>query len=324
MRIHESLMSIAGGFDAFLFDAYGVIWSGREFYPGSRELMKALRRAGKAVYVLSNTARIASDTIASYEKKGLAKGEHYDGLITSGEAARKLLLDGRLEFSGNKNPAKFHVFGISDIKLFADTKYKAVEDAKSADFFYISAPQLTDAEKDAMPQYAQYLYESKASKEGGPRLWDSTNEEAFAPKLEAYRKLGLPAFNANPDMRAAESDRRENASRFVVRQGTIAEMYRKMGGEVVETGKPHKAIYDFALDTLAADGAATDKSRILMIGDTVRTDILGANNAGIKSALTVETGVTAEAIARGALLDDIIAEGKGAPDYLIKAVAQAI
>ncbi|RKX74949.1 MAG: hypothetical protein DRP87_15725 [Spirochaetes bacterium] len=50
-------------------------------------------------------------------------------------------------------------------------------------------------------------------------------------------------------------------------------------------GKPNKYIFDIALSTLPE----IDKHRILMVGDKISTDILGAKNADIRSAL-VKTG----------------------------------
>ncbi|KJV53838.1 HAD hydrolase, IA, variant 1 family protein [Orientia tsutsugamushi str. Gilliam] len=57
-----------------------------------------------------------------------------------------------------------------------------------------------------------------------------------------------------------------------------------MGGKVVYSGKPHSEIFQAVLNTLALN---VKKKKILMIGDTLETDILGANNIGIDSALVL-------------------------------------
>ncbi len=49
-------------------------------------------------------------------------------------------------------------------------------------------------------------------------------------------------------------------------------------------GKPNKYVFEIALSTMNIQ-----KSKVLMVGDKIATDILGAKNAGIKSAL-VKTG----------------------------------
>ena len=43
----------------------------------------------------------------------------------------------------------------------------------------------------------------------------------------------------------------------------------------------------------------TDKAKICMIGDTVRTDIKGAVNSGVVPVLCVQTGVTALELSKG-------------------------
>ncbi len=50
-------------------------------------------------------------------------------------------------------------------------------------------------------------------------------------------------------------------------------------------GKPNRCIFDITLDTMGN----IEKSKILMVGDRLETDILGAKKAGLKAAL-VKTG----------------------------------
>jgi ribonucleotide monophosphatase NagD (HAD superfamily) len=69
-------------------------------------------------------------------------------------------------------------------------------------------------------------------------------------------------------------------------------------------GKPHRSVYDSCFDLLGI----ADRSRILAIGDSLRTDIAGANGAGIDSLL-IAGGLHATEFAPGGVLDlDAIAE----------------
>ena len=86
---------------------------------------------------------------------------------------------------------------------------------------------------------------------------------------------------ANPDYRAFEKPKDGGEPQPVVRQGTIAEMYRRMDGRVVEFGKPHANIYQYAFRKLGI----SPSGRVAMIGDTFRTDMAGALNAGISAVL---------------------------------------
>lgn len=63
-----------------------------------------------------------------------------------------------------------------------------------------------------------------------------------------------------------------------------------------------------------------DKNRILMIGDTLETDILGATNAGIDSAL-VMTGNTGRLLNSGVPLKQIILNSGVTPTWAITSCA---
>jgi ribonucleotide monophosphatase NagD (HAD superfamily) len=67
-----------------------------------------------------------------------------------------------------------------------------------------------------------------------------------------------------------------------------------MGGEVLYAGKPYRPIYDMALDKAqAASGSRAALSRVLAIGDSVRTDLKGARAVGV-DFLFVTSGIHAE------------------------------
>jgi HAD superfamily hydrolase (TIGR01459 family) len=101
------------------------------------------------------------------------------------------------------------------------------------------------------------------------------------------RKLTLVC--ANPDIVVERGDR------LIYCAGAIAELYRELGGEVIFYGKPHRPIYDRAM-AIARDlrGVDTPKARVLAIGDSVRTDLAGAQAYGI-DLLFVTRGIHAEA-----------------------------
>lgn len=101
------------------------------------------------------------------------------------------------------------------------------------------------------------------------------------------RKLTLVC--ANPDIVVERGDR------LVTCAGAIAELYRELGGEVIFYGKPHRPIYERAVALAAARrGMAPSLSRVLAIGDSVRTDLIGAQSFGI-DCLFVTRGIHADA-----------------------------
>jgi ribonucleotide monophosphatase NagD (HAD superfamily) len=66
-----------------------------------------------------------------------------------------------------------------------------------------------------------------------------------------------------------------------------------MGGESLYFGKPHPPVYDLARRRLAEHGAPVPDSRILAVGDGIRTDIQGAQGEDIDS-LFVTGGLAAQ------------------------------
>ena len=99
---------------------------------------------------------------------------------------------------------------------------------------------------------------------------------------------------------------------------------KKLGLEVVEFGKPLYITFENAL----VDVANVDKDKILMVGDAIPNDIKGANNFGIKSALTLETGVTANEIFKNNQIDEpkleeLLQKYDATCDFFIKKVADS-
>ena len=63
--------------------------------------------------------------------------------------------------------------------------------------------------------------------------------------------------------------------------GTLAEIFKNLGGKVIYFGKPHPEIYKFCIKK---------DEKVLIIGDNIRTDIKGANNMNFDS-LFITNGV---------------------------------
>jgi HAD superfamily hydrolase (TIGR01459 family) len=95
---------------------------------------------------------------------------------------------------------------------------------------------------------------------------------------------------ANPDLVVIHRGKAEICA------GAIAQRYEELGGPVQYFGKPHAPIYR---DCFALLGVA-DRRRILAVGDSLRTDIAGANAAGI-DGLLVLGGIHQEELTGGDL-----------------------
>ena len=124
-------------------------------------------------------------------------------------------------------------------------------------------------------------------------LFDDETETAedYREMMLKARERKLKLICANPDIVVERGDR------LVYCAGAIAELYRELGGEVIFYGKPHRPIYERAMELAATRlGHAVALSRVLAIGDSVRTDLAGAHGFGI-DCLFVTRGIHAEEFA---------------------------
>lgn len=261
--INLSLEELSSHYDAFLLDAYGVFWGSSELgvLPGAADAMAYLVDQGKHVGILSNSTQPAIKEEEKLRKHGLYKGVHYHFLLTSGEVAKSLLLQGALPFPTPRDT--YCLFGSihprfgSHHQLFEGTKYREVENIEDADFVYISIPHIDGV--------------------------DQEDPEVFRDKVQAVNKQ-IPVLCVNPDRVAMEG----LPSRPVVRQGSIAQMFIEEEAPVYLIGKPSSVIYEAALQKFPQN---IPRNKILMIGDTPETDIRGAHGSGLDAALVTKTGV---------------------------------
>jgi HAD superfamily hydrolase (TIGR01459 family) len=117
---------------------------------------------------------------------------------------------------------------------------------------------------------------------------DVETPENYRARLETMLARKLFMVCANPDVVVERGDK------LVYCAGSLADLYATMGGEVLYAGKPYRPIYDMALaKAQAAAGRKVAASRVLAIGDSVRTDLKGARTAGV-DFLFVTSGIHAE------------------------------
>lgn len=292
-KVVPNIASVSDKYAAALLDAYGVYWGGNEkgLLPGSKEAMEKLVSSGKIVGILSNTTQLASKEVEKLNKHGLVQGKHFHFIITSGEVMRNTFLNEKLPFETPRN--KFFLFGEihprlpSHEPIFKDTLYSRTDNLDDADFIYISIPHINGV--------------------------DQENPEVFRAELEKVKEKNLPMICPNPDQFAHEG----NPSRAVVRQGSIAKMYEEMDGTVHYIGKPYNKVYTIAMDQFRLHNI-TDPKDILMVGDTPETDIRGARNFGMASALLTQTGIMGDRVRNKTLESAVEAlPSNDTPDHLV-------
>lgn len=94
----------------------------------------------------------------------------------------------------------------------------------------------------------------------------------YKMRLEQFLAYDILFVCANPDMYATRN------TEIFVRVGLLAKEYEKMGGRVLYIGKPYPSIYKDILQKHS-------RERVLMVGDSLITDIKGANQMGVDGML---------------------------------------
>jgi HAD superfamily hydrolase (TIGR01459 family) len=121
-------------------------------------------------------------------------------------------------------------------------------------------------------------------------LYDDTREtpQDYVVLIDEMRERKLAMICANPDVVVERGDH------LVYCAGAIADLYAHSGGDVIYAGKPYRPIYEQAIARAQElRGRAVDHTRVMAIGDSVRTDLKGAAAFNIDS-LFVTAGIHAE------------------------------
>lgn len=117
-------------------------------------------------------------------------------------------------------------------------------------------------------------------------------------------KRNVPLICTNPDKVALNGDS------FMKTPNYAAAKYRKLGGAVYSYGKPYKIIYDRAFEMYPG----LKNLRVICIGDTLMTDIKGANDYGLDS-IFLTSGISKRIIKERTTISSFFAEHGIIPTY---------
>lgn len=245
---HAGLAGLANSYDGFILDLWGLVHNGIAPYPGAVDCMQRLRSAGKPVVLLSNAPRPAG-TVATFLAGIGVPVDGYDTIVTSGDVTLAALARRADPWHARLGRAYYYLGADRDAGLLDGLDYRRVDRIEAASF--ILNLGLANAAQEYLDDYRALLAKS--------------------------RTLGLAMVCGNPDLTVMRGDR------TLLCAGALAEAYAEIGGDVFWHGKPHRPAYQACLSAIGA-GA---NQRILAIGDALRTDIAGANRAGLDSLLAI-------------------------------------
>lgn len=252
---YDGMAAIADRYDGFVLDVWGVIHDGVTLYPGVVDTLERLLAAEKRIVMLTNAPRRSAAVADAMVEMGMP--EAYCGkILSSGEATFLSLQERTDPFYADRGNHCLHIGPDRDRNLFDGLAWERVDDLEKADLIVNTGPW-----------------------EDGETVAD------YEDLLHKGVELGLPMICANPDLEVIRGGRR------LICAGALAVRYEALGGTVRYFGKPKADIYEYCFRTLSG----IDKSRIAAVGDSFRTDLAGARNAGI-DPIFVAAGIHAEEI----------------------------
>jgi HAD superfamily hydrolase (TIGR01459 family) len=127
-------------------------------------------------------------------------------------------------------------------------------------------------------------------------------------KIRYLSKKKIPMICTNPDLYTFKNNKRH------YQIGYLAKKYSDFGGKVFYVGKPYKEIFNCIVKS-------SKKRETIMIGDNLKTDILGGKNAGISTALAFDGFKKLYKFKSNELALKAISKSKIKPDYLIKNIS---
>lgn len=278
MKIHPSFREVAAGYRVVFFDAYGVLKNYLGILEGVPSVLAGLRSAGKDYYVITNDASRSPAKLSSAYMHA-----EYGDLMPSG----KIISSGMLA-------AEF---------LAAKVKHGEVAFLGKPDSsYYIETAGLRPIPVSAVTRDSKVRALALLDDEGFHWFQDLNRA------VNLLRQLPVPVILANPDL-AYPVSRDEVA----IAVGSLAGLIEGiLGRKMIRFGKPETEIFAYAYELASRENANLEKRDILMVGDTLHTDILGANQFGFDTALVLSGNTRAEtldlAVGSTGILPDFVFE----------------
>jgi HAD superfamily hydrolase (TIGR01459 family) len=256
VKLLPGISALCDHYDDFILDLWGVVHDGATPYPGALDCLRRMSEADKGVVMLSNAPRRAKTVIERMEEIGIERGL-YGQVVSSGELAYRALKKRDDPWHARLGRKCLHVGPARDDGILDGLDLEMVSAPEEAGFVLLTGP------------------------------WrDDERREDYDRVLDLCAGRGLPMVCANPDLEVIRGGKR------IVCAGTLAAHYETLGGDVYYHGKPHAPAYEACLKLFGA-GAEVDGRRVLGVGDSLHTDIAGAEAAGLDSVL-VTSGIHAE------------------------------
>ena len=274
---------VAARFPVIFFDSYGVLRNHRGPIPNAIQTVERLMEGGTHVRVLTNNAarspQAAATRMADYGIHCISE----DMIITSGATTRHFLEQkvkrGKVAYLGTPDSAAYIIgAGLEAIPISA-VDFERLDE--------IGAVAFLDDEGYDMNVDINLL-------------------------INILRKCRVPVVVANTDLLYPTT-----ANDVALATGSIARLAEYvLGRKFVKFGKPASQMFQMALDSVALELPSVCPADILMVGDTLHTDILGGNTYGVSTALVLSGNTRPESAETEIASSGII------PDFVCKSIGE--
>ncbi|MCX8211676.1 MAG: HAD-IIA family hydrolase [Lewinella sp.] len=274
---------IAKGFPVIFFDSYGVLRNHNGLIPGAIECVERIRAQGVHIRVLTNNAaRSPASAAARLEYYGLP-GIPAEEIITSGATTRHFLeqkiRSGKIAYLGTADAAEY-IIGAG-----------------------LEAVPITEVDFDKLDEIKGIAF---LDDEG----YDFNKDINLTINL--LRRRLVPVVVANTDLLYPVD--KENVALATGSVARLAEYV--LGRQFAKFGKPASQMFQMGLDSVAQVFPEVSPRDILMVGDTLHTDILGGNSFGVSTALVLSGNTRADSVEMEIRTSGII------PDFLCQNIGE--
>ncbi len=244
-HIINTLAEVSDAYDTLFCDLWGCVHDGVHAFPDAVAALQQFKAKGGTVLLLTNAPRPWAEVAQQLDRLNVPR-MCWDVIATSGDSARAAM------FRGAVGRRVWHVGEPRDAPFFDPMA-----------LVYDDAVQIRRVDLDQADGIVCT----------GP-FDPYADPSQMRPQFMLAKARGLKLLCANPDIVVDRGDRREWCA------GALAALYTDMGGESLYFGKPHPPIYDLARGRLRQINKPTENDRILVVGDGMRTDVLGGLGEG--------------------------------------------
>jgi len=251
----RSFRSVVKNYRAVFFDAFGVLKNHQGLIPGVENTFKFLEKKGIPYYVLTNDSSRSPDELSNwYQERGMPSITT-DKILSSGMLA--------MEFFKTK---------------LENGKAVAYLGTKKSAHYLATAGQATVPINDVDLENLEHI-----------KSFAFLDDEGFDWNKDIDKTINL-LRHKNMTVIVANTDKNYPVNKYdiSVAIGGLADLVEQiLGKKFIRFGKPDAQMFLLAYERAIQDIPDIKRNEILMVGDTLYTDIIGGNKFGLDTVLVL-------------------------------------